>query len=192
MHHNILDDFSPSENIAQREVYRHLNEKEQLIWAGRPKQKIIFEAADGCLIPFSLIWGGFAIFWEIMAITTNAGILLILFGIPFVLIGLYGIFGRFIHKSWVRKRTFYGVTEQRIIVVRNNRVYSTNLSQISDIQVNEDKDGSGTLIFALRAFNNSPTIQDLKKIPALIIGRSFQAIPNVQFVYQQIQKLRKK
>ncbi len=37
---------------------------ERVAWSGRPVQGILFTARDIFLIPFSLIWCGFAVFWE--------------------------------------------------------------------------------------------------------------------------------
>ena len=61
------------------------------------------------MVPFSLLWGFFAIIWEIIAIfivfsparegddfSLVAMIFPLLFGLLFVLVGLYIIFGRFL------------------------------------------------------------------------------------------------
>jgi hypothetical protein len=37
---------------------------ESIVWGGRPVSSVIFHKEDAFLIPFSLLWGGFAIFWE--------------------------------------------------------------------------------------------------------------------------------
>jgi len=104
---------------AQRMVQRELDSGEKLLWAGMPKQGTIFRGMDVFMIPFSLLWGGFAIFWEYMVLAmapqaqdTPEGFAIIfpLFGIPFVIIGLYMIFGRFIYDSKKRSKTFYGLT----------------------------------------------------------------------------------
>ena len=103
------------------------------------------------MIPFSLMWGGFAIFWETSVIHSHAPVFMQLWGIPFVLIGLYIIFGRFIGDALLRGKTFYGVTTQRILIVSGffaRNVRSFNLKSLPDISLTEKSDGTGSLYFA--------------------------------------------
>jgi uncharacterized membrane protein YfcA len=107
------------------------------------------------------MWGGFAIFWEIMALGIFFGdgefegpsateIVFPLFGIPFVLVGLYMIFGRFIVDARRRARTFYGVTDERIVIVSglfSEKVKSLNLQTLSDLSMSQRRDGTGTVTF---------------------------------------------
>jgi len=74
-------------------VERHLSSAEQIEWVGRPDPAKHFTRGDVFLIPFSIMWGGFSIFWEASVITGGAGPFFALWGIPFVAIGLYFIFG---------------------------------------------------------------------------------------------------
>lgn len=96
---------------------------ENILWTGQPETSILFTRADIFLVPFSLLWGGFALFWEmsVLFIKDKSGqgppIFFSLFGIPFVLMGLYFIFGRFIWKNFKKKRTYYAVTDKRVIVI---------------------------------------------------------------------------
>lgn len=59
---------------------------EKILWTGQPDPRRFFTGADVFLIPFSLLWGGFAIFWE-MLVMDNGDLFSMLFGIPFVVIG---------------------------------------------------------------------------------------------------------
>lgn len=100
------------------------------------------------LIPFSLMWGGFAIFWEAMVFRTGAPFFFKLWGIPFVLVGLYLIVGRFFADARQRARTIYAVTNERVIIIAGlfkETVKSLNLQTLSDISLAEKSDGSGTV-----------------------------------------------
>ncbi len=76
------------------------------------------------MVPFSIMWGGFAVFWELGVLATGAPAFFDLWGLPFVALGLYLIFGRFIYKRRQKERTVYGVTDQRGIVLVDGRSLS--------------------------------------------------------------------
>lgn len=93
----------------------YLRPGERLLWAGRPDPDVILTGADLFLVPFSLLWGGFAIFWEVAAMPSGP-LFFRLWGIPFVAAGVYFIGGRFVHKAYRKRRTAYGLTATRAIV----------------------------------------------------------------------------
>lgn len=53
------------------------------------------------------------------------------FGLIFVMVGLYFVFGRFIVKARRKRRTVYGLTDTRAIVVEGDR-------RVSDVRVKEE------------------------------------------------------
>lgn len=139
-------------NDAYERISRELESGERLLWSGQPTQGVRLTPADGCLIPFSLLWCGFAIFWTTMTIVLGRGKVwfMTLLGIPFVLVGLYLVFGRFFADAASRRRTYYGVTDRRLILVRESfggTVKSKRLATLSDTERQEKADGSGTLVF---------------------------------------------
>ena len=132
---------------------------ESVIWAGRPKSGIIFHREDLFLVPFSLLWGGFAIFWE-MGVTGHwdfatphgpPSIFGALWGIPFVVIGQYIIWGRFLYAAWKKKRTHYAVTNQRVLVVQNGwtrRMASAYIDTLPTLITELRSGNAGILRFA--------------------------------------------
>ena len=107
-------------------------------------------AADAFLIPFSILWGGFAVFWETMVVTQGAPLFFMIWGVPFVLIGLYLIVGRFWVDARQRARTYYALTDGRVIIVSgifSRSTRSLNARTLSDIALTTNKNGGGTITF---------------------------------------------
>jgi hypothetical protein len=127
---------------------------ERIQWAAMPNPRIIFHSDDWYIIPFSLLWGGFAIFWE-------AGVLGIwesnskshpfswfmsLWGIPFILIGQYMIWGRFVWDAWLKRRTFYAATNRRILVLQEGWKRKFQFTFLESIpEISREGDDIGTL-----------------------------------------------
>jgi hypothetical protein len=140
--------------------------EEQILWSGQPDASVIFTKADAIRIPFSLLWGGFACFWEYMALGGVRGMnlhnspdaiatIFPLFGIPFVLMGLYFVFGRFFYKRYMKLRTYYVLTNKRVLAFTGKdarKLRAVRLDTLSNIEKNIDPSGFGTVIFG----NKSP------------------------------------
>ena len=62
-------------------VRPYLGPGESILWQGRPQRFTPFTPYDAYLIPFSLLWCGFAVFWEGLVIKNGVS-LFSLFGIP--------------------------------------------------------------------------------------------------------------
>jgi hypothetical protein len=127
----------------------YLGAGETVRWAGMPKQGLTFRPYDLFLIPFSIMWGGFAIFWEMLVVSTDGPIFMKLWGVPFVLIGLYMLIGRFFYDSYVRKRTRYALTDRSALIlggINGDKLTTIDLAHLQELNL---RGGSprGTIIF---------------------------------------------
>ena len=125
---------------ATQVIQSELESGERLLWAGQPIQGIKLRGSDVFMIPFSFLWGGFAIFWEYSVIQNDAPFFFILFGIPFVLVGVYIMFGRFFIEAKQRSKTFYGLSNERVVIASGllrKKVRSLNLRTLTDVSLSE-------------------------------------------------------
>jgi hypothetical protein len=182
-------------NEQKQQLQSQLAPNEQLLWIGQPRGGIVLRASDAVMIPFSLMWGGFAIFWEASVLTADAPFLFKLWGIPFVVFGLYLIFGRFVVEAKQRSKTYYGVTNERVIVVSglfSRNVKSLDLRTLNEISLDEKSDGSGTITFG----SPPPTYQWLgsTRLPgwAQQSVPAFEMIQNAKSVYETIRSAQRK
>lgn len=167
-----------------------LNPNEKILWQGQPQQGIMLKASDIFLVPFSLLWGGFAFFWEYSVLQSDAPIFMKLWGIPFVLVGLYITVGRFFFDSYIRGKTWYAVTNERILIINdgfNKKVKNINLKTLTEIELRPQRENRGTIIFgAMNPFESfrffSASGMQGNSTPR------FEGIENAKQVYQLIQQ----
>jgi hypothetical protein len=134
----------------EQEFARELRSDERLLWYGQPATGLRLQPADALVIPFSILWAGFAVFWETGVIATDAPILFKLFGVPFVIAGAYITVGRFFFDAYRRSRIAYALTTHRIIFLRTlwgRTVESIDLTGLPQITVQEHRDRSATIAF---------------------------------------------
>jgi hypothetical protein len=105
----------PTGAALRAQLESWLRPDEQLLWCGRPDPSVLFTAADSFVIPFTILWLAFALFWE-HGVSQGGDAFARVWGIPFIVIGLYMVAGRFIYKRIRKKRTAYGLTRDRAIV----------------------------------------------------------------------------
>ena len=176
-------------------IDRELSSGERVLWRGRPRGGLRLRSTDIYFIPFTLFWGGFAVFWEAMALfkvpKNNApGLLFQIFGIPFVLFGLYLIFGRFFVDAKMRESAEYAVTNRRAIIVSgifSRSVRSINLETTPEITLSERPDRSGTITFGSPPAYGRSGQRDLL-FPGMSGQAAFDMIDDARTVYDIIEK----
>jgi len=111
------------------QLQTQLRPDERLLWSGVPDPRVWLTPADGFLIPFSILWTAFAFFWELNAVNSGGPAFMVLWGIPFVAMGVYFVAGRFVYKRYRKQRTAYGITTQRAIIAGPRAVADMPLYQ---------------------------------------------------------------
>jgi hypothetical protein len=126
---------------SQIKIAPYLNPDEELIWAGQPQTGIKFRKSDIFFIPFSILWTAFfaVSVWLLHIYTT----------VPFFIVGLYMMVGRFIVDAKYRTRVYYGLTDNRVIILAGyykRKVESLPLKELNEITLSTKSDGSGTIL----------------------------------------------
>ncbi|BDG03542.1 hypothetical protein AMOR_25380 [Anaeromyxobacter oryzae] len=173
------------------EISKELGGGEQLIWSGAPVGGLRLRSSDAVVVPFSLLWAGFALFWERAVLQDGAPLFFALWGVPFVLMGAYITVGRFFFDAWRRSRTVYAVTNERVLILSGGfrkAVTSLRLDTLPGISLREARSGIGTISFG----GGTPTgsiLGGLEGWPGAErhLGPRFDLVPNARSIYEAIQ-----
>lgn len=179
--------------------------RESICWAGQPKTDVIFHKDDWWMIPLTIGWSIIPMFGEAAVIETlwsghwsQTGILFSLFCTPFATYAQYLIWGRFLYAAWKKKRTFYAVTNRRVIVVQDGwrrRSTVADLNTLPSLILENGPNGTGTVRFA-KWQTEHPGCQQLgwTRFDLMAIGKvpTLVDIDNVDFVYRLVSDLQKK
>src|SRR5262245_28041101 len=124
---------------------------EKIAWWGQPAQGLLFTSKDWFMVPISLMFAGFAVFWESGVLkATNAPTFMKLWGVPFLLVGLYLVVGRFLVDAWARRGITYAVTDKRILILRSapfGKFTALTFEQLPSVTLVERGGGRGTIRF---------------------------------------------
>ena len=142
---------------------------ERILWAGSGKG-----AAPGAAVGavFALFWLSFAVFWTIGA--TMAGGAFGMFGIPFILIGVF-LFKNILAPS----KKYYAITNMRILRKEGKNMVSERLDQVTDVTVTVKGTGKGSVTY--RSTGNTFYRSNAQDISAM---RGFFGVDNPSEVYR--------
>ena len=183
------------------EIQEELLPRETVLWTGQPLREVIFHPSDWYAIPFSLLWGGFAIFWEWGATghfgntKDSPSVFMELWGIPFIVMGQYMIWGRFLYTAWKKGRTYYAVTTKRVLVVTSGatrKVVSGYLRTLDSVTLTTRQNGIGTVEFLPEpepesSFWNSRRRRGGPQLDINLSRLAFYDVPDVRSVYGLIE-----
>jgi hypothetical protein len=159
-------------------------ENEKILWSGQPEPGLT--KGEIYIILFALFYLGTTGYMEFFAILSFDLITMVFFS-PFVILGFYILVWNPAYKHYQKKRTYYAVTNQRVLILinsSNKKVESKLISQIPVLNKTINKNGIGTIQFDYTGYTG--TGRDLYRIE----GLSFDKIKDVDIVYKLVSDLR--
>lgn len=91
---------------------------ERILWTGQPGQGVIFTARDIPLTLFFLVWTGVPTF-GVVSQGLKGNWAFPIFALPFFVVGTYMLVFRYFFDAWMRARTFYAITDRRVLIWRD-------------------------------------------------------------------------
>jgi hypothetical protein len=188
---------------AAQKIQSELMSGESIYWAGMPNPRVVFHSDDWAAIPFSIVWTGFFIFWEADALgfwrdksqQDGTHVFMVLWGIPFLVIGNYMVWGRFLRDAWLKRRTYYGVTNRRLLILQEGWKRRTSTMFLQEIpQIEREGDSTGTLWFGTKYPVIVPRGQKSRDMSRFSLGDVpvFADIVDLESVHKLIMDLRAK
>ncbi|MFW2331412.1 MAG: hypothetical protein ACN4E2_03855 [Nitrospinota bacterium] len=184
---------------------------EKIVWKGRPEPSIIFTKNDGALIPISISGSVMPLFMLAPMLnhinsTTDTLYLTVLgiVGALFLALSIYIIVGRFFYKYMLKLKTWYLITNKRVIIIKHllrKTVQSQTFKDMNDYSHTVRSDAIGTILFE----NVNPTTRfclntgieylystRLRPLKAPCKVIAFYDIKNVKNVFQLVKDLKSK
>jgi hypothetical protein len=93
------------------------------------------------MIPFGIVFIAFALFWTVSA--SAMGGPFGLFGLPFIAVGAYIVFG----QNIVGKKTYYVITNKKIYRSQAGRVDMVDLANLPPMRTTGHSNGAGSIYF---------------------------------------------
>ncbi|MFT8352719.1 hypothetical protein [Clostridium saccharoperbutylacetonicum] len=170
---------------------RHLLKEEKILWSGKPNNNNkLYSKEDAFSILYGICMIGGGVLGIVYGIRIMTGSMVqntskpmpwsvsFSFSIPFFVVGFYHLIGKAIRRKYKKEKTFYAITNKRLLILKvgnNEKVISKYISQINKIDINTSNEGMGTIEFGENYSDGE-----------------FSDINDVQNVYELINELRSK
>ncbi len=116
---------------------------EELVWHGAPAKGLHLRSPDWFFLPASIVWLVLLIFTMFWLAKTS--LLLLLLPLPIFTLGLCSSIAPYVSGASKRKNSYYGVTDQRVILVEPSGVTILPLYQIPVLELERYSSGVGTI-----------------------------------------------
>jgi hypothetical protein len=129
---------------APEAISRRLTRGERLIWWDRPDRAGFAKRELNFGTSFGVFFCLFAVFWMTQA--SKAPGPFFLFGLPFVLIGIWMVTTP-LRAYWNASRMAFALTDRRALIVSGANVTARPLEHVSFVETESAADGRGNVLF---------------------------------------------
>ena len=185
--------YSVMDPDAARIITAELAPNERLIWAGRPRRGLILHREDALYLPLGL-------YFVLVSVTAFLDTTITshpppdggsgqppLFTIAiFVVFLLYMAFGNLLFDARLRSTSFYGLTNERIIIVTRllrRTLVSLPLKGLSDLTLMQGSSPDGKILFGPQPAGSGTQPGSIPKRRA---RSSLQEISNAKAIFNEI------
>ena len=137
--------------MDENSILEHLEPDEKLLWSGSPEKRI-FTKHELLRIPVSTVLIiAFAAYWIFRQDVSNLMLAVVAAALSVV---FYNTFGKLALKAIHRKRTFYLLTENRVIIILANKTgeckktAQTYINDLVSSAIALNRDGTGSILFS--------------------------------------------
>lgn len=173
---------------------QYIKADERIIWEGRPtRQLFLLRGIEVLLIPFSLLWSGFAA--QAIFVFHGQGLLGIAVQCTLLACCLYFTVGRFIIDQYKRRRTLYVLTEDQALIQTSAFARKVRTLPITPTLFVKLKDGARGSVQLGRSPSAFSIFFSIKRQFGVWSGDNgvftFRSIENPKLVFDLLQKIRK-
>ncbi|GGL99819.1 hypothetical protein [Nakamurella endophytica] len=125
---------------ARVRIQEALRGREPVLWAGQPDPALRWRRGDAACTAMGVVFCGFISFWLTTALRAGAPWFFAVFGCVFAAVGLWLLVGRWFHRAARARRTYYGLTAGRAVVVVGHSVTEHSFP-VASSTVRRSRDG---------------------------------------------------
>jgi hypothetical protein len=161
---------------------------ELVLWLGNPGRGLLFTECDVLRILLGLFLLPVVVFFAVVS-PDSFPLLFRTAVVYFILADIYLIFGQYVFDAWLRGKTWYAVTNRRILIARSGlfaRFVALDRDRLPKLRLSENSGRYGTIRFGDEASTWAPGNRFLYMPPSLDPTPRFIGIANARDVYRLI------
>lgn len=127
---------------------KYLEPDEYIQWTGKPEKGFYMDFSDGFRWLFSAFWMAFCTYFIYLVIRERESVQLLIFAVPFWLLGAYFLVWQNCFSFVLRFKTYYVITNKRVIIKKGKKIKFYNGENLDYTQTTIHRNGNGTISFS--------------------------------------------